>query len=210
MTRQMTLVRTIDPVSKKLMKYGVSMGAVRTTFKREGLNEYTEFLEQEEFMTEGGHSRVIVFHPAFSRQDRQQFDNAGYCDLVYNLFLKEAILLGHSKIRELYLNDLYLATRGRISEDITLPSAFPIVASPMGFHPDFCSWREVSPEAHYSDRPFREEIERYILKELYDEGLSIVLQSDHPLDGISGGWSKKFLSILNSNATHFPITAPTE
>ena len=210
MTRQITRVRQIDPLSRKLMNLGVSMGAVRTTFKREGLSEYTEFLEREEFMTERGHSKVIVFHPSPATQKRQQFDNAGYCDLVYNLFLKEAILLGNDKCRQLHLNDPYRYT-SLVTEELTpLWEAFPIVASPIVFHPDFCGWTEVDPADHYRDRPRREEVERYIKRELFHEGISVVLKSNLPLDKIEGGWDKDFLRILNSNAVHFPITAPRD
>lgn len=210
MTRQMTRVRTLDPLAQKLMNLGVSIDALCTTFKRENLSHFTEFLKKEKFMTEGGHPKVIVFHPAASRNSGQNFDNAGYCGLVYNLFLKEAILLGNDKCRQLRLNTPYRYTRLTTEEFTPLWEAFPIAASPMVFHPDFCAWTEVDPSDHYRDRERREEVEWYIRREFYDNGLSIVLKSNLPLNKISGGWDSEFLRMLNSNAVHFPITAPRD
>jgi hypothetical protein len=164
-------------------------------------------IQKEGFRYDNDAIRPIAFWPAPAKSQKQYILNAGYCDLIFNLFYKEMILSGYAEVGSVLIAELY-SNRAMLS-----PSDVPMrfdpngtIYKPLMFYPDF------HPQVRQTDRfPFQylmEDMEQFILHLFYEHNIGPVFQSCIPLTEIDRWWSPKFLGVILSDCMLYEIEAP--
>lgn len=199
-------LKVLDRTAKNLLSRGVSFPALRTTLVNEGREDIRNFIQQKQYLIDYGAVRPVVFCSAHCSSNEQRINNAGYCDLLFNLFLKELILSGHdscmTSIREI--------RRVIIANPEVLPvSRLLHLSKPFAFYPDF--YPLITHSDRYPKEPWvLEDVEAHILESYYEHNVGPVIQSCVPLSKIEKDWSPKLLGIVSKDAIIFEITAPKE
>lgn len=205
----------LDDISKRLIASGVSREALKTTLEREGRSDLRELLTQELYVDDTGAVRPVVFSPFPAKSHETYLRNAAYCDLVFNLFLKEALIIDGYSSGVITVQSLYNARmpdlRGSTVDVLPMGSLISFDSgnyAPFAFYPDFHP-RELD-TYRFSHIHVTDEIEEFILSRLYSQNIAPVLQSCVPLRQIKKDWSPKFLGILENISLVFEIQAPKE
>jgi hypothetical protein len=183
--------------------------------EREGRSDLRELRTHELYVDEAGDVMPIIFYPKPNKVRMDYVVNAAYCNLIYHLFLKEALILNDFGPGVVRISDLYnhrLPDIGGITPEVPpLRSALHSDVgnfAPFIFYPDFHP-RELE-RGRFFHRHVSDEIEDFILHKLYSYNVAPVIQSCVALDSIGNDWSPAILGIFGAVGLEFEIEAPKE
>lgn len=196
-----------------LVNHGVAPEALYTTLKKEGKSSLTRILTEEDFYDNNGRTRWFVFYPKWSTKRNVLRKNLLYCDLIFNLFLKEYLILT-KKGKVAGVNDLYsdILSAGSDTEYAIGRDLRTRITTTDGltFIDDFVEHVEQENIVHRTNGvPIQETFGRAMLHSGRYSNTGFVLQSVVPPEKINGGWPDRIMSrILSPTTRVIEIEAP--
>jgi len=199
-----------DETKRKLLSKGVSREAIATTLELQGMLDLRKDIKSERYTA---NNQWVLFHPAPDTNRVKFLSNLAFCDLAYQLFIKENILYGNF-VYNASLQNLNLAMNEQgtyIDDTFELPeshmadSAREVILA----IDDLYIYPDTQP-LDYSSRQRQSTIERYLRYSTTSLGYTLVTQSIVHPSAMKYDWTDRFIKDLICHSEIVTITAPNK